>query len=102
MKIVHAVNTAPYKLIYPDGPPSPLADAGGGGVSGGPAFEIAFNYNLGLRQKVSVPIIMGCGITSLAGVRRYFNEAGADAVSLCTVCRRNPGKAIRIIRELAT
>jgi dihydroorotate dehydrogenase len=96
---IHAVNTIPYELVFPLGPPSPLADVGGGGVSGGPAFEAAYRYNVGLRKQVKLFLIMGCGVTGMAEVQKY-REAGADAVSMCTLALRNPGEAARIIARL--
>jgi dihydroorotate dehydrogenase (NAD+) catalytic subunit len=69
---------------------------GGGGVSGGPAFEAAFSYNQTLRKKVSLPFIMGCGVKNLEDVRKYL-DIGADAVSLCTLALRDPKEAERII-----
>jgi dihydroorotate dehydrogenase (NAD+) catalytic subunit len=97
---IHAVNTIPYALVFPPPqfPPSPLAKAGGGGVSGGPAFAQAYAYNRELRQKVKLHLIMGCGVTSLSDAQRYF-DIGADSVSICTLVLRNPGKAAEIIRH---
>jgi dihydroorotate dehydrogenase (NAD+) catalytic subunit len=69
---------------------------GGGGVSGGPAFELAYKYNQELRPKVGLFLIMGCGVTSRDDVRRYF-DLGADAVSLCTLALRKPQEAARIV-----
>ncbi len=94
---IHAVNTIPYDLLYPLGPPSPLADAGGGGVSGGPAFEAAYRYNAGLRRQVKLFLIMGCGVTCLEDAKKY-RDAGANAVSICTLALRNPKEAERIVR----
>ena len=39
VKAIHGVNTVPYNLVFPENKfsSSPLADVGGGGVSGGPA-----------------------------------------------------------------
>lgn len=99
--IIHAINTIPYELMNPPyGKPSPLQAVGGGGVSGKPAFPQAFGYNHDLRKKISVPIIMGCGVTRLSDAKSFFN-IGADAVSLCTVCRLDPREAERIIEEYA-
>lgn len=95
---LHAVNTIPYELVFPADryPPSPLAKVGGGGVSGGPAFALAYEYNKGLRPLVRVPLIMGCGVTELEDVERYL-DIGADAVSICTLALREPHKAARIV-----
>ncbi len=98
---LHAVNTIPYDLVFPLGPPSPLADVGGGGVSGGPAFELAYAYNRELRQKVNCFLIMGCGVTRREDVRRYF-DIGADAVSFCTLALRRPREAAAIVKMYAS
>jgi dihydroorotate dehydrogenase (NAD+) catalytic subunit len=97
---IHAVNTIPYEIVFPPDryPPSPLADAGGGGVSGGPAFDQAYRCNAELRKKVNLFLIMGCGVTSLEDVKKY-RAIGADAVSLCTLALRNPKEAVRIVRQ---
>jgi dihydroorotate dehydrogenase len=95
---IHAVNTIPYEIVFPPDrfPPSPLAAVGGGGVSGGPAFAAALEYNRGLRPKVKSLLIMGCGVRSRAEVQQYF-DAGADAVSLCTLALRNWRQVEKII-----
>lgn len=98
---IHAVNTIPYDLVFPLGPPSPLSDVGGGGVSGGPAFESAYAYNRELRQKVGGFLIMGCGVTSREDVQRYF-YLGADAVSVCTLALRRPREAAAIVSNYAS
>jgi dihydroorotate dehydrogenase (NAD+) catalytic subunit len=92
---LHAINTIPFELIFP-GRRSPLWRVGGGGVSGGPAFAAAYAYSAGLRPKVKLPLIMGCGVTSKDDVARYL-DLGADAVSLCTLALRNPREAGKII-----
>ena len=94
---LHAVNTIPYEIIYPL-KRSPLWKVGGGGVSGGPAFPAALNYNAGLRKQVNLPLIMGCGVRNGEDVQRYL-DAGADAVSFCTLALRNPQEAAEIIVE---
>ncbi len=94
--IIHAINTIPWKIVYPD-KISPLADVGGGGVSGGPAKDLSLKYNRELRKRIKIPIIMGCGVTSLDDVER-FEGIGANSVSMCTIVRRNPEEAIKIIR----
>ncbi len=69
---------------------------GGGGVSGGLAFDQAYRYNRGLRPLVSVPLIMGCGVTCKDDVQRYL-DLGADAVSICTLALRDPQKTFRLV-----
>ncbi|HAY22467.1 MAG TPA: hypothetical protein DCY27_09945 [Desulfobacterales bacterium] len=98
---IHGVNTIPYAMIFPAGrfPPSPLAAAGGGGVSGGPAFPAALVYNRELRKKVKLFLIMGCGVSCLADVKRYF-DLGADAVSICTMALRRPGEVARLVEAM--
>ena len=71
---------------------------GGGGVSGGPAWAAAYEYNRGLRPKVGGFLIMGCGVRRSQDVQRYF-EIGADAVSLCTLALRDWREAADIIRS---
>jgi len=95
---LHAVNTVPYDLVFPPpvNPPSPLRRVGGGGVSGGPAFALAYRYNAGLRPKVGLFLIMGCGVTNHDDVKKYF-DLGADAVSLCTLALRAPDEARKVI-----
>jgi dihydroorotate dehydrogenase len=92
---LHAVNTIPYNIVFPL-QRSPLGEVGGGGVSGGPAWELAYRYNQELRPQVGLFLIMGCGVTSGDDVRRYF-DLGADAVSLCTLALRKPQEAARIV-----
>ena len=99
---LHAINTIPYDLVFPPGrfPVSPLADAGGGGVSGGPAFAQAYQYNQGLRPLVRLPLIMGCGVTCTEDVQRYL-DLGADAVSMCTLALRKPALAGKLVKQQA-
>ena len=92
---LHAINTIPFGMVYPL-ERSPLWRVGGGGVSGGPAFPLALRYNTELRKKVSLPLIMGCGVYSREDVKQYL-DAGADAVSLCTLALRQPGETAEII-----
>ncbi len=95
---LHAVNTIPYELVFPPNrhPPSPLAEVGGGGVSGGPAFHQAYQYNKALRPLVRLPLIMGCGVTSEEDVKRYL-DLGADAVSICTLALCKPEETVSIV-----
>jgi dihydroorotate dehydrogenase len=99
---LHAINTIPYDLVFPPDrfPPSPLAAVGGGGVSGGPAFAQAYQYNQGLRPLVRLPLIMGCGVTGMEDVQRCL-DIGADAVSICTLALRRPGAAEKIVRHFS-
>ncbi|MBA3047906.1 hypothetical protein KKC83_00070 [Patescibacteria group bacterium] len=99
--IIHAVNSVPYNVLCPDiNKQSPLHKYGGGGVSGGPVNEnkLVYNYNAGLRLKVNTHLIMGCGINSLYAAKSY-KDIGADSISICTVVKRNPKEAEKIILE---
>jgi dihydroorotate dehydrogenase (NAD+) catalytic subunit len=98
---IHGVNTIPYALVFPEDryPPSPLADVGGGGVSGGPACAAAKKYNSELRKRVNLFLIMGCGVRNLADVQSYL-DLGADAVSFCTLALRQPQEAMKIVLAL--
>lgn len=95
--IIHAINTIPFRIVFPR-EPSPLEGAGGGGVSGEPARGLAYHYNLAVRRTIKAPMIMGCGVTRVDDAKAYF-DIGADAVSLCTVCRLDTEEAINIIKK---
>jgi len=95
--VIHAINTIPYDMVYKNGAQSPLANVGGGGVSGGPISHMALKYNCLLRKKINAEIIMGGGITCLDDAKRYFEKTGADIISICTLARLNPKKAEKII-----
>lgn len=98
--VIHGINSIPYEIIYPPmhHPRSPLWQVGGGGVSGGPAFQQAYRYNRELRRRVTLPLIMGCGVSCADDVRRY-QDLGADAVSICTLALRRPEVAAEIVRS---
>ncbi|MFH1183158.1 MAG: hypothetical protein V1690_02770 [Candidatus Moraniibacteriota bacterium] len=94
---IHSMNTIPYELTYDAvSNPSPLADVGGGGVSGGPAKEKAFAYNKGLAKRVKVPLILGCGVETLNDVGSY-QDIGASVVSVCSAVIRTPKETEKII-----
>ena len=100
VNVIHAVNSVPYKMVPPDGPPSPLAAAGGGDVSGGPAFDRAARYNSVLRRRITAPIIMGCGVMHTYDADVY-RSIGANAVSICSVVRLKPREAVKIVKRSA-
>ena len=102
--VIHAVNSVPYNVLYPDpNNQSPLHKYGGGGVSGGPVNEnkLVYKYNVGLRLKVNTYLIMGCGINSLYAAKSY-EDIGANAISICAVLKRNPKEAEKILLEYNT
>lgn len=92
---LHAINTIPYSILYPNSV-SPLSAVGGGGVSGDPAFEKAYEYNRELRKKVNILLIMGCGVRCVGDVHRYF-DIGADSVSICSLPIRDSDEAKEIL-----
>lgn len=92
--IIHAINTVPYNMIY--GGISPLADVGGGGVSGPESFPISLIYSEELRKKIKARMIMGNGVGSLEAVRKYL-DVGADCVSTCTIFKHNPKEGANIL-----
>ncbi|MBI4709355.1 MAG: hypothetical protein HY764_04090 [Candidatus Portnoybacteria bacterium] len=94
----HSINSIRWEIVFPN-IPSPLKKYGGGGVSGGPAFLFAFDYNEKLRKAVKLPLIMGCGVMSPFAAQAYA-DIGADSVSICSVIRINPSNALEIIRYL--
>ncbi|MCX6796642.1 MAG: hypothetical protein NTW06_04050 [Candidatus Falkowbacteria bacterium] len=95
--ILHAINTIPFNIVFPDpNVKSPLHKVGGGGVSGGPARKYSYSYNQVLRKKVKIPIIMGCGITKLEHAK-MFKNIGANYLAICTTIRRTPEEAKKII-----
>jgi dihydroorotate dehydrogenase len=93
--VIHAINTVPYNMVFP-GSVSPLEKKGGGGVSGEPAFLLAYKYNEKLRKETSLPIIMACGVTDILS-KVMFLRAGADSVGICTIALLNSKEAGRII-----
>jgi dihydroorotate dehydrogenase (NAD+) catalytic subunit len=101
---IHSLNSIPYELVYNAKEwPSPLADAGGGGVSGGPAKEKALNYNAGLVKRVNTNIIFGCGVEDDEDIFTYA-DIGAVlkgfSVSLCSVVIRTPGDAKSTLKSV--
>lgn len=95
--IIHAINTIPWKIVYPNPDKvSPLADVSGGGVSGGSIKKMSLKYNSDLRKRIAIPIIMGGGIMSLEDCAR-FEGIGANSLAICTVARRDPETAMDII-----
>jgi dihydroorotate dehydrogenase (NAD+) catalytic subunit len=96
--VIHAINTIPWNIVFP-GKTSPLAKHGWeGGVSGGPAQQLAMKYIKELRKCIRGPMIAGCGICNLEDAREYFSLlAPNDSISICTVALRNPKEATRIL-----
>ena len=90
--VIHSANTIPYNILYEGA--SPLQKVGGGGVSGGPAFVMAHEYNAELLQYYSGPIILGCGIVGKSKMLKYLQLASGRenqvSFSMCTAVLRRP------------
>lgn len=97
--IIHAINSAPYSLVF-NNTRSPFYKKGGGGVSGKSAYRVAFDYNKEVRKSTQLPIIMGCGITSVDSKNEFF-RIGANAVSICTIIFYSPKEAGYIIAPVS-
>ncbi len=94
--VIHGINTIPYELLY-YAKTSPLADVGGGGVSGEAAFSRAKSYLSQLRKETTLPIIMGCGVTSCDAVKEML-LLGANSVSICTLALIDSELARKILK----
>jgi dihydroorotate dehydrogenase (NAD+) catalytic subunit len=98
-------NTIPYGK-FPDkinwkklfGRVSPLADIGGGGLSGAPLLPIVKNWILEAKN-FPVPIIAGGGILS-ANDALSLIETGASAVELGSVAILRPWRVANIIKSI--
>jgi dihydroorotate dehydrogenase len=97
--VIHSANSIPYQMLFNE--PSPYGEKGGG-VSGGPAFEMAFDFNSKVLERYQGPIILGCGIVDDQKLERYLRLAYdredsriliKTSFSFCTVGRRRPGWA---------
>lgn len=98
--VIHAINTIPWAMVYPN-TPSPIADLGGGGVSGNPAHPLAMEYCKQLRQRIDGPMIWGCVATEELDVIPIL-RGGAhtdNSVSLCTAGVRDPLESRRIVQK---
>lgn len=82
---------------------SPLADLGGGGLSGAPLLELVCDWLIGAREeaKITKPICAGGGILTL-GDARLLLALGADAVSLGSIAILRPWRVRKIIRVINT
>ena len=94
---IMGINSIPFEIIYPYGKSS-MQKVGGGGISGEPAYEFAFNYNKEARKHVSIPYLMGCGVMCKDDIIAY-QEIGADAVVICSWGALYPGEVSEILKE---
>lgn len=104
--VIHSANTVPYNILFSDD--SPLQSVGGGGVSGGPAFNKVLEYNMELLAFYQGPIIFGCGIVDdekLFGYQRlasdweYIDAPSQASFSICTAALRKPEWVTKQIRD---
>lgn len=92
-----AINTVPWAIRYPDAP-SPLANLGGGGVSGKPARQIIWPFVKQLAELSSVPVI-GPGMWNMEDGGTLY-ALGAKALSFGTLFLRHPTRPTAIVRQL--
>ncbi|MDM7460120.1 MAG: tRNA-dihydrouridine synthase [bacterium] len=93
---IHAINAVPWRLVYPDRP-SPLAQLGGGGVSGEPIRPFVREAVRRLTQATRLPIIAGGGIYTLHDLQELW-AMGARAFSIGTLFLRAPWLPNRLVR----
>lgn len=95
--VIHSANTVPYNMLFNGD--SPLQKVGGGGVSGGPAFQKVFEYNMELLSHYQGPVILGCGIVDDEKLSLYrqvtsglgnFDTPSQLSFSICTAALRRP------------
>jgi dihydroorotate dehydrogenase (NAD+) catalytic subunit len=97
VEAVHAINTVPWRVVFP-GKKSPLEHLGGGGVSGPVILPYAIEAVSKLSRAVSTPIIAGGGIQSVEDMRR-LQEAGASAFSIGSLFLTRPWRPTALARE---
>jgi len=96
MDILHGINTVSFGTVYP-GWASPLADAGGGCISGEDITKIAFEDNLKSRKATNAFMIFGGGNMTVDDIQRCF-DCGANSASICSVASIDTLEAEKIIR----
>lgn len=106
--VIHSANTVPWGMLF--GSRSPLEKVGGGGISGGPAFQKALDFNKEVLAYYEGPIILGCGIVDdekLLEYQRLVPGYGRNAVfpaqvsfGVCTAALRRPEWVTEQVREL--
>lgn len=86
-----------WKSLF--GETSPLADFGGGGLSGSPLLPLIYDWvNEAHAKSFPVPIIAGGGILS-AGDAFSLILAGASAIEIGSVAIVRPWRVAKIIRD---
>ncbi|MGQ9524592.1 MAG: dihydroorotate dehydrogenase [Armatimonadota bacterium] len=97
VEAVHAINTVPWRVLFPS-KRSPLEHLGGGGVSGPVILPYTIEAVCRLHAAVKLPIIAGGGITSLEDIIR-LKEAGASAFSIGTLFLLRPWAPTALARQ---
>jgi dihydroorotate dehydrogenase len=95
----HLINTIPFAEMFGSDKISPLQDVGGGAVSGEITFDRAYIHNINMALRTNLPIIFGCGVSSVRDAERYFELFSKEktAVSICSIAAINPREARKII-----
>jgi|WetSurMetagenome_2_1015567.scaffolds.fasta_scaffold185424_1 hypothetical protein len=96
---IHSANSVPWELLFKEKSPLNWLGKGDGGVSGGPAFEKGYQFNMEVLKYYSGPIIFGLGIVDDEKLSKYM-QLGRDrensdiltstSFSLCTGVRCQP------------
>ncbi|CUU09593.1 MAG: HisA/HisF-related TIM barrel protein [Fimbriimonadales bacterium] len=94
---IHAINAVPWRMVFPD-KPSPLANLGGGGVSGEPIRPMVREAIRRLRETTHLPLIAGGGIYTLQDLEELW-ALGARAFSIGTLFLRAPWMPNRLVRQ---
>lgn len=105
--VIHSANTVPYNMLFNGD--SPLQKVGGGGVSGGPAFQKVLEFNKEVLCHYQGPIIFGCGIVDdqklfeyqqrLASSWEYIDAPDQSSFSICTAALRRPEWVKEVIQN---
>ncbi len=93
---IHAINAVPWRIVYPERR-SPLAQLGGGGVSGEPIRPFVREAIRRLTQATTLPIIAGGGVYTLHDLQELW-ALGARAFSIGTLFLRAPWLPNRLVR----
>lgn len=93
---IHAINAVPWRMVYPERR-SPLAQLGGGGVSGEPIRPFVREAIRRLTQATTLPIIAGGGVYTLHDLQELW-ALGARAFSIGTLFLRAPWMPNRLVR----
>ena len=96
VEAVHAINSVPWRLVFPN-KKSPLAKHGGGGFSGPIIAPFARKKVGEIVEAIFLPVIAGGGISCLEDVL-VFRELGAQGFSIGSLFFR-PWEPNRLVRQ---